>query len=259
MKLYIGWDVGGWNCDRNPRSRDALNAICNSPKGIVSIGTPWRGNLRDVLSGENVVERMLGLLSVPSNQVEKVVFAIDTPLAWPAAAVKLLTHGETASVPTDASHNPYLFRRAEMMFAERGKQPLSPVRDMIGSQSLKGLHFLSAARLRPTRLGVWESKDDRPQVCAIECYPSACRRSLLLKQVLRHVSLDSQDQDIADATCAAAVAWLFENRETTLIPPPRDSNLQEGWIWTPSDSFPRRREIRTAGAPASRPPGDAPR
>jgi hypothetical protein len=22
--LFMGWDVGGWNCDRNPASRDAL-------------------------------------------------------------------------------------------------------------------------------------------------------------------------------------------------------------------------------------------
>lgn len=22
--LYIGWDVGGWNCDKNNKSRDAL-------------------------------------------------------------------------------------------------------------------------------------------------------------------------------------------------------------------------------------------
>ena len=22
--LFIGWDVGGWNCDKNPASRDAL-------------------------------------------------------------------------------------------------------------------------------------------------------------------------------------------------------------------------------------------
>ena len=23
-QLFIGWDVGGWNCDKNPTSRDAL-------------------------------------------------------------------------------------------------------------------------------------------------------------------------------------------------------------------------------------------
>ena len=25
--LFIGWDVGGWNCDRNPNSRDALFVV----------------------------------------------------------------------------------------------------------------------------------------------------------------------------------------------------------------------------------------
>jgi hypothetical protein len=23
-KYNIGWDVGGWNCDKNPRGRDAI-------------------------------------------------------------------------------------------------------------------------------------------------------------------------------------------------------------------------------------------
>lgn len=237
MKLYIGWDVGGWNCDRNPRSRDALSAISISPQGIVSVGTPWRGNLREILCGENVVGRMVEILGVPIDQVEKIVIAIDTPLAWPVAAVELITGGATTSVPAAASHNPYLFRRSEIIFAERGKQALSPVRDMIGSQSIKGLHFLKVARLRSRRLGVWESEGGTPRVSAIECYPSACRRSLILKQVLRHIPLDTQSPDIADATCAAGIAWLFENREAALLPPPKDYDPREGWIWTPSDSF----------------------
>ena len=42
-KIFIGWDVGGWNCDNNPKSRDAM-VVLNAERQIV--GKPWRGNLR---------------------------------------------------------------------------------------------------------------------------------------------------------------------------------------------------------------------
>lgn len=41
--FFIGWDFGGWNCDHNGKSRDAI-VILNANKKIV--GKPWRGNLR---------------------------------------------------------------------------------------------------------------------------------------------------------------------------------------------------------------------
>ena len=40
---FLGWDVGGWNCDKNGKSRDAI-VILNQNLEIV--GKPWRGNLR---------------------------------------------------------------------------------------------------------------------------------------------------------------------------------------------------------------------
>jgi hypothetical protein len=42
-QFFIGWDVGGWNCDRNNKSRDAV-VILDESRAIV--GKPWRGNLR---------------------------------------------------------------------------------------------------------------------------------------------------------------------------------------------------------------------
>ncbi len=44
---FIGLDVGGWNCDNNPRSRDAI-VILDARHEIVD--TPWRGNLRDTIN-----------------------------------------------------------------------------------------------------------------------------------------------------------------------------------------------------------------
>ncbi|GAB2508539.1 hypothetical protein [Microbulbifer agarilyticus] len=45
--LFIGWDVGGWNCERNANSHDAL-VILDQRRNI--IGQPWRGNLRDSIN-----------------------------------------------------------------------------------------------------------------------------------------------------------------------------------------------------------------
>ena len=40
---FLGWDVGGWNCDKNGKSRDAI-VILN--QNVEIVGKPWRGNLR---------------------------------------------------------------------------------------------------------------------------------------------------------------------------------------------------------------------
>ncbi|MDH4562290.1 hypothetical protein [Pseudomonas sp. BN411] len=45
--IFIGWDVGGWNCDKNPASRDAL-VVIDSQRQIQ--GKPWRGNLRKCIN-----------------------------------------------------------------------------------------------------------------------------------------------------------------------------------------------------------------
>ena len=43
LSFFIGWDVGGWNCDNNPNSRDAIVIHDNK---LVIVGQPWWGNLR---------------------------------------------------------------------------------------------------------------------------------------------------------------------------------------------------------------------
>jgi hypothetical protein len=45
--FFIGWDVGGWNCDKNGKSRDAV-VILDAKLKLV--GRPWRGNLRTAIN-----------------------------------------------------------------------------------------------------------------------------------------------------------------------------------------------------------------
>ena len=42
LSFFIGWDVGGWNCDNIPNSRDAIVILDNN---LVIVGQPWWGNL----------------------------------------------------------------------------------------------------------------------------------------------------------------------------------------------------------------------
>ncbi len=60
--LLIGWDVGAWNCDKNPTSRDAL-VVLDSQRKLV--GKPWRGSLRRLINQstdtDDFLRRLLGL------------------------------------------------------------------------------------------------------------------------------------------------------------------------------------------------------
>ena len=69
--------------------------------------------------------------------------------------IELVTTGVVVEVPPEADKNPDLFRAQDLALFTKGHRPLSMVRDMIGSQSTKGIHFLQRARLLPVATGVW--------------------------------------------------------------------------------------------------------
>jgi hypothetical protein len=58
--FYIGWDVGGWNCDHNQKSRDAIVILSHD---LSIVGRPWRGNLRALLG-------LWGDYSLNKNRIE---------------------------------------------------------------------------------------------------------------------------------------------------------------------------------------------
>lgn len=92
--LFLGWDVGAWNCDQNPRSRDALCALEIRGAEPVIVGKVWRDNLRELLcvhEGSALVDAMLKLLDVDPDKQGHLTIAIDTPLAWPKPMIDLVT------------------------------------------------------------------------------------------------------------------------------------------------------------------------
>lgn len=228
---YIGWDVGAWNCTKNSKSCDAL-VILNEDGQLE--GT-FRGSLGDILRNAQRAEDLLMLflkLCKLDYKKEKVVMAIDTPLGYSQSFMELITQYNTSDLKsTEYIDNPYLFRKTEKHIfeakikRENGKniRPLSAVNDMIGSQSTKGIHFLSKFAPLISETGVWKSKDENLTV--FETYP-AVNREIEIPQ-----ELSAENDDIKDAYICARIAYQFDKFKHKLVPPDDDVIDKEGWIW----------------------------
>lgn len=242
LVFYVGWDVGGWNCDKNGKSRDAI-VILDAALQIV--GKPWRGNLRATINAatgaDAFVQALFALCGSPASAAQgaesarpatrRITLAIDTPLGFSQAFVGLVTGLQCVEPIGQSNANPYLFRHTERFLFEHRLTPLSPIKDMIGSQATKGMHTLAKFAPHRTSGGVWT---DTRHLVAIEAYPSACKKSqtmALLRQ--SYAKLDHEDQ--TDALTCALVAYLFDQKRETLATPDADVPLGEGWIWVPRD------------------------
>jgi hypothetical protein len=232
--FYVGWDVGGWNCDKNGKSRDAVVIL---DAGLAIIGKPWRRSLRTAINeaatAAGWIEALFSLCGAGQPDAgAHVTLAIDTPLGFSEAFVRLVTGLECAGPVGSSETNPYLFRQTERFLFQRGLKPLSAIKDMIGSQATKGMHVL--ARFAPTvaSCGVWT---DGAALTAIEAYPSACKASAAIQQLRsRYTPLRHDDEE--DALTCALIGYLYAERRAALAGPPDTVPNSEGWIWVPRDA-----------------------
>lgn len=162
-----------------------------------------------------------------------VTLAIDAPLGFSETFIQLLTERRAAASIDASSTNPYLFRRTERYLFEHGLSPLSAIKDMIGSQATKGMHFLAKFAPRIAECGVWS---DGASLTAIEAYPSACKRSSTV-QALRQFYSALSHPDCEDALTCALLACLFAGNRRALVPPEAEVSPHEGWIWVPRDAL----------------------
>jgi len=233
----IGWDVGGWNCDRNTKSRDAI-VILNENLGI--IGQPWRGNLRETINkastSQDWVSRLFDLCKNKLLDTNiAVTLAIDTPLGFSTEFQNLITSRTPQSTIGLYDTNQYLYRKTERLLFERHKKPLSAIKDMIGSQATKGMHVLAKFAHHVQSCGEWS--DDERTLVAIEVYPASCKESPLTKKLLNEVKLPVANRDIQDAAICAVVAHIFRTNRNKLWSPSNEIPINEGWIWLPKDTF----------------------
>jgi hypothetical protein len=231
--FFIGWDVGGWNCDKNGKSRDAL-VILDAELNI--IGTPWRGNLRTAINeatdSADWVKRLFALCSAVPPSRSKITLAIDTPLGFSEAFTRLVTQREHTGEVGKSDTNPYLFRQTERLLFEHGLKPLSAIKDMIGSQATKGMHVLAKFAPQTLGCGVWS---DGKRFTAIEAYPSACKTSATMQQLIgRYPTMDHEDKQ--DALACALLGYLFASEPAKLATPDNSVPEAEGWIWVPLDA-----------------------
>jgi predicted nuclease with RNAse H fold len=248
QQFFIGWDVGGWNCDKNRESRDAL--VILDAQGHL-IGKAWRGNLRKAINKTEITLEWLQILfaycdaEFPTNS--QAVLAIDTPLGFSEAFIRLITRLEPVDTLGQSDSNPYLFRSTEQFLFNHGLKPLSPVKDMIGSQASKGMHVLAKFAPNVKQCGVWT---DGGGLTVIEAYPSACKNSAFIQRELqRYVVAENDDpphriwlesldhQDKLDALACALLARAFSFELESFAPPPDTISLSEGWIWVPQDAL----------------------
>ncbi|MGJ8629478.1 MAG: hypothetical protein ACSHWT_00360 [Glaciecola sp.] len=252
-QYYVGWDVGAWNCENNSRSRDAI-VILDSDKDI--IGLPWRGNLRKTINdSKNTQEWLINIFALCGLNIDlprsQVTIAIDTPLGFSDSLRNLLAGNPVLDEIEYSASNPYLFRATEQFLFSVGLKPLSSIKDMIGSQATKGIHTLARFCDINDTCGVWKHAN---LLTAIEAYPSACKKSHVIDKLLnQYIDLEWFDEsegqvrfkysvgiehdDHKDALICALVAWLFDRSPSSLVFPPDDVSLKEGWIFVPADGL----------------------
>lgn len=230
---YIGWDVGGWNCDKNGKSRDAL-VILDTKRNIV--GKPWRGNLRDAINeaadSTGWISKLFALCKASILSCRpQITLAIDTPLGFSEEFTRLVTQRIDAGEVGSSATNPYLFRHTERFLFGHGLKPLSAIKDMIGSQATKGMHVLAKFSPQTLRCGVWT---DGAGLTAIEAYPSACKASATIQGLQQPFGKLAHD-DLDDALTCALLGYLFDTHPDKLVSPGASVPAPEGWIWVPRD------------------------
>ena len=231
-RLFIGWDVGAWHCDRKSGSQDALVVLDakNQPAG-----RPWRGNLRKTINDNSTasefVSAVLKLCGIDrTTGAVLATLAIDAPLGFPHVLTRLIASKETVEPSERSTDNPYLFRLTERRLVSEGVVPLSSVKDSIGSQTTKAMHVVAKYCPDRTGVGVWS---DNRCLQAIETYPSLClSRAPALKEAREAVD---NHPDIKDAYVCARIARDFVLSPENLEPPVCEAlRPSEGWIWAPT-------------------------
>ncbi|MBK6418068.1 MAG: DUF429 domain-containing protein [Ignavibacteria bacterium] len=228
----IGWDVGGWNCDKNGKSRDSLVILDES---LDIVGQPWRGNLRECIAAVSTTNDWLKAIfakcrgELPAGEVT-VTMAIDAPLGFSEEFVALINRQGGVEPIEISGLNHYLFRHTERHLFKQGLKPLSAIKDMIGSQATKGMHVVAKFVPRIESCGVWT---DGHCFRAIETYPTVCRYMPVVTARLKKGDTMLGHPDKDDAHVCAVVAHLFAAERGELEGPDDSVPSSEGWIWVP--------------------------
>lgn len=169
----------------------------------------------------------------------EIFLAIDTPLGFPEAFVRLVGHRQCVPRIEELSKdNVYLYRATERVVAQHIRRPLSAVQDQIGSQATKGMHILAKFGItKAADCGVWNLVTENIALTVIEAYPSACVGSSKINELKTRCNIPAVwSEDEKDALTCALVANLYGTERHLLAAPDSGVPPDEGWIWFPKDA-----------------------
>jgi predicted nuclease with RNAse H fold len=240
---FIGWDVGGWNCDKNEKSRDAMVVLDASGQFVGKI--KWGNVAQSIQHSDTASDWIKHQLRQCTNAADipetfHALLAIDAPLGFPQALSNLMSGESRPCLNTKHGFNPYLFRYTETELYQRGiASPLSAVKDMIGSQATKAMHMIAKFRLKRVSTGVWQDCFVQPCLTVIETYPAAFVANnpfINLTERFATVGIQDWNKDEIDALHCAWVARLFATERASFRNPTQEVPDSEGWIWFPEDN-----------------------
>lgn len=247
MEYYIGWDVGGWGCAKNSVSKDAFVLLDDKGSSVKA----WRGSISKKIADKSApIEYLKSVFKTIEPELcskkPKLFIAIDAILGLPTAFTQLWQENrQMDSDEINGVSNRYLYRETERIVSHnmreedknlppgelKRNQPLSLLRDSLGSQATKALHFIHSLGLEKSECGLfWQGNFDDKEVIVLETYPSAVR-------IEKNKEFETINADIVDAIKCAKVAQLFAANRTKNFYSAniaRELAKVEGWIWQPN-------------------------
>lgn len=238
--VAIGWDVAGW---RSPGQAVAIALVCDGAMSWPGLARGFRFDAGEPVglhaltkhAWNRSVEECLGA-------ADRVVVAIDSPLAFPNAFRKLLDGEFLLRPPAAQIDNPLAFRSCDRWVAEHyGKPPLPASFDKLGNPAT--LAMTACGELRRDGFRVVPQDARRANRAVIEVYPALNKRG---KRNRADPAIDPVHRlipdgvvpgtDAYDAAICALLGLAFAGMSGSLglvdLPnPDRSLPREEGWIF----------------------------
>lgn len=263
--LYLGWDVGGWH----GRS-DGLSILAEDKTGrLVSVGTPWQGNLTqglfDIGCHPGNVRDLPKLCKIDTPSDSRLILGIDAPFRFPRVFNSLVNQELALHIPGRGKENMIdnrlAYRECEQFIATHWKRiPLSASFDRLGNNATKAMSYLhfwtnrsdhASPNNQKSLLQIPFDSDDGKTDLSMEAYPALWKSrpgtkapwrtdvSALLGSDLETLKIHSRD------ACLCALTAACYDRQARDLPHawpklafPDDFkkyfNPKEGWIYVPA-------------------------
>jgi len=247
--LAIGWDVGGWL-----GKKQAVAVVGVRADGSwAHVGAPRRFSMRELPADRELsVDQLLriGWSDAPTSALDDcaVLVAIDAPLSFPAAFVRLLA-GDPLPLPRldQEIANVFAYRDCDRyVHLTYEKKPLSASFDRLGNNATLAIALTGRWRAHERFAMLPFDAPGDGQRTIVETYPALLKgkdgavlgraRALLPACVAGPAA----DPDAQDAALCALVAAAMLGATAPALPPivgPVSEHCGDGWIFAPSRAW----------------------